>query len=123
MTRDQIYIHKLKIKTIIGIRAHERTKKQTIVISLWMASNLIPAAISEDINDTLDYGSVCRRLTDMIASSEFLLIEALAEAITQVLQQEFEVTWFRLKLGKPEAVANAGEVGLVIERELQEDAD
>jgi len=119
MTHDQIYIRKLKIQTIIGIRRHERARKQTVVINLWMAKNLGKAATSEDINDTLDYGAVCRRLTDVIEPSEFLLIEALAEAITEVLQKEFRVSWFRLKLGKPEAVANAQEVGLIIERELK----
>ena len=118
MTRDQIFIQELKVQTIIGIRDHERTRKQTVVISLWMARELNSAATSEDINDTLDYGAVCRRLTDLIGSSKYLLIEALAEAITEVLQKEFGVTWMRLKLGKPEAVANAGEVGLIIEREF-----
>jgi len=119
MTRDQIFIDRLRIQTIIGIRTHERVQKQTLVVSLWMARDLDTAATSEDIKDTLDYGAICRRLTDMVGSSKFLLIEALAEAITVVLQKEFSVSWFRLKLGKPEAIANAGEVGLIIEREMQ----
>ena len=119
MTQDQIYINELSVQTIIGIREHERTQKQTILISLWMARDLDTAAASQDIKDTLDYGEVCRRLTDMVASSKFLLLEALAEAITEVLQNEFGVAWFRLKLGKPDAVVNAGEVGLIIERELR----
>ena len=119
MNRDQIYIRELKVQAIIGIRAHERTRKQTIIVSLWMNRDLGISANSENIEDTLDYGAVCRRLKEMNESSEFYLIEALAEAITEVLQKEFAVNWFRLQLAKPEAVPDATEVGLIIERELE----
>ncbi len=123
MNPDQIYIRELEVQAIIGIRAHERIRKQTLTVSLWMARDLSPSANSENIEDTLDYGAVCRRLEEMIESSEFLLLEALAEAITTVLQKEFSVKWFRLQLGKPGAVPDAREVGLIIERALQQSPD
>ncbi|MBV1906645.1 MAG: dihydroneopterin aldolase [Pseudomonadales bacterium] len=117
--RDQIYIRDLEVETIIGLRPQERTKTQPIVINLWMAQDISKAACSQAIDETLDYGEIARKLTHLIKTSEYYLIEALAEAITEMLQNEFQVAWFRLQLSKPKAVANAREVGLIIERSLE----
>ena len=118
MSTDQIYIRNLTVETVVGIRPHERTSTQPVRISLWLEHDIREAAISEEIQDTLDYGSISKRLTEMIQNSEFFLLEALAESITKVLQREFGVRWFRLKLSKPQAVENADDVGLIIERRL-----
>jgi dihydroneopterin aldolase len=49
------------------------------------------------------------------------LLETLAEQIAQVLMAEFSVPWLRLRLGKPDAVPEARDVGLVIERGVKPD--
>ena len=55
-------------------------------------------------------------MAEFVSSSEFLLLESLAERIAELLQQEFKVPWLRLTLSKPGAVTGAREVGLIIER-------
>ena len=113
---DTVYIEGLAIDTIIGIHDWERTTRQTLVLDLELAwDNRVPAA-SKNIEDALDYDAVSQRIIGHVEGSECLLIETLAEDVAQILQAEFGVTWLRLKLAKPGAVAAARSVGIVIER-------
>jgi dihydroneopterin aldolase len=45
-----------------------------------------------------------------------LLVESLAEEICQIIINEFNVNWVRLKLDKGEAITGAEGVGVIIER-------
>jgi dihydroneopterin aldolase len=113
---DIIYITELKIDTLIGIYPWERQIKQTIILDLDMATDIAKAAASDDISDTLDYKSVTKRLIDFVGNSEFLLVETLAERITEIICEEFNVPWVRLKLNKRGALRGARDVGILIER-------
>jgi len=44
------------------------------------------------------------------------LVETLAEKITEIVLNEFEVEWVKLTLNKGEAVSGASGVGVIIER-------
>ena len=113
---DIIYIHDLQVNTIIGIYDWERCVRQTLSLDLEMASDIRQAAISENIQNALDYHAVSERLISFIEASEFLLLETLAEKIAEIVQTEFSVPWLKLRLGKPGAVAGARDVGIIIER-------
>ena len=113
---DLVYIHELEIDTIIGIYDWEREQKQTVVINLEMGTDIRPAAVSEDIEKALDYKQVAKRLIAFVEPAEFLLIEAMAEQIAQLVMDEFKVPWLRLQLGKPGAVTGSKDVGVIIER-------
>ncbi|HET8730969.1 MAG TPA: dihydroneopterin aldolase [Moraxellaceae bacterium] len=113
---DIVYIRDLKIDTVIGIFEWERRIRQTVSIDLEMAFDIRPAAASDNIADALDYKSVAKRLIAFVESSEFLLVETLAEKIAAIVRDEFGVPWLRLRLSKPGAVRGAKDVGVVIER-------
>jgi len=113
---DKIFIHDLRVDTVIGIYDWERRIRQYVVINLELGADIAQAARSDQIDDTLSYKTVAKRLIEFISSSEFLLLESLAECIAELLQQEFKVPWLRLELSKPGAVTGAREVGLIIER-------
>jgi dihydroneopterin aldolase len=81
-----------------------------------MGTDIREAAATEDIEHTLNYKSVSKRLTAFIEGSEFLLVETMAEEIAQLVMQEFGVRWLRLRLGKPGAIRGARDVGVQIER-------
>ena len=116
---DLVYIHDLEIDTIIGIYDWEREQKQTITINLEMGTDIRAAAASEDIEKALDYKQVAKRLIAFVEPAEFLLIEAMAEQIAQLVMDEFKVPWLKLQLGKPGAVTGAKDVGVIIERGQQ----
>jgi dihydroneopterin aldolase len=118
MTKDRVFIEDLRIETVIGVFDWEREIKQAVSLDLEMAFDIRKAAQSDAIEDTLDYKSVAKRLIQFVESSEFQLVESLAEGCAKIVLEEFPVHWLRLKLSKPGAVRGSSAVGVLIERGL-----
>ncbi len=113
---DIVYIRDLRINTIIGIYDWERQVKQTVSLDVEMATDIRQAAATDDIQFALNYKAVSKRLIDYVENRNALLVETLAEEITQLIRDEFNVPWLRLRVSKPGAVRGARDVGLIIER-------
>ena len=113
---DRIFLRGLKIETVIGIFDWERSVKQTVVFDLEMAADISKAALSDSIEDTLNYKSIAKRLIEFVGNSKFHLVETLAEQSAQMVLKEFNVSWLRLTLNKTGAVRGARDVGVIIER-------
>lgn len=113
---DTIYIHDLRIETVIGVFEWERRIKQTVVIDIEMAVDIRRAAGSDRLEDTLDYKAVAKRMIQFVGDSDFQLVETLAERVAQLVISEFKVPWVRLKVNKRGAVRGASDIGVVIER-------
>ena len=113
---DIIYLHDLKIECIIGVWEWERRIKQTITLDLDMASDNRHAAITDRIEDTLNYKAVAKRLIEFVGNSQFQLVETLAEKIAEILLAEFKLEWVRVRVNKKGAIHGASDVGVVIER-------
>lgn len=113
---DIVYIRDLKIETVIGIFAWERRIRQTISIDLEMAGDIARAASTDHIDDALNYKAVGKRIIAFVQQSEFQLVETLAERIAHLVQEEFGVSWLRLRVSKPGALRGAQDVGVIIER-------
>jgi dihydroneopterin aldolase len=113
---DIVFIEDLRIETVIGIYDWERKIRQTIAIDLEMTFDNRKPAGSDKIEDTLDYKAVGKRLIVFVENSHFELVETLAERCAEIVMQEFNVPWLRLKLSKPGAVTGSKAVGVSIER-------
>jgi len=113
---DIIYLHDLRIDTIIGIYDWERRMRQTVTLDLDMAADNRRAAATDNIDDTLNYKAVAKRLFAFVGDSEFQLVETLAERVAEIILQEFQVSWVRVRLNKKGAVRGARDVGVIIER-------
>lgn len=113
---DIVYIRELEVRTIIGIFDWEREQRQVVSLDLEMGSDIATAAASDTIENALDYKAVAKRLIDFIEKSEFFLVETLAERVADIVVNEFNVPWVKLRLGKPGAVTGSKDVGVIIER-------
>jgi dihydroneopterin aldolase len=91
ITMDIVYIEQLEIETIIGINDWERKVRQKVCIDLEMAFDIRKAGITDNIEDTLNYKLVAKRIIQFVESSQFMLIEALAENIASIVREEFQV--------------------------------
>lgn len=120
---DIIFLHDLKVDTVIGIWDWERKIKQTVVINLEMAADITPAAVSDSVDDTLNYKAVAKRLQQFVGESEFQLVETLAEKIAGIVNNEFGVPWVKVRVSKPGAIRGARDVGVLIERRLESATD
>jgi dihydroneopterin aldolase len=113
---DKIFLHELKVETIIGIWEWERKIRQTVAIDLEMSADIAKAAATDDVADTLNYKSVAKRIQSFVADSSFQLVETLAEKIAEIVREEFGVAWVRVTVHKPGAVRGSRDVGIDIER-------
>lgn len=113
---DVVYIRDLQIETIIGIYDWEREVRQTISLDLEMAADIRRAAATDDIQHTLNYKAVAKRLIAFVEESQCLLVERLAEEIATIVLGEFNVPWLKLRLSKPGALRGSKDVGIIIER-------
>ncbi len=113
---DIVFITDLDIDTVIGIYDWEREIKQTVRLNIEMSADVAKAALTDHIDDTLDYKAVAKRLISFVEQSEFGLVETLAERCTEIIRNEFPVQWVRFRLDKLGAVTGSRSVGILIER-------
>ena len=113
---DIIYLHDLKVETVIGIYDWERKIKQTVVLNLEMGADIKKAAATDRIEDTLDYKSVAKQVISFVESSEYQLVETLIEKIAELIMKKFNIPWVRLTINKEGAIRGASGVGVIIER-------
>lgn len=113
---DKIFLNDLKIDTIIGIYDWERQTQQTLTFDLEMDWDIQPAAATEDISQTLDYGAIAQKIVAFVKASQYQLIETLAEELTSMLLEHYPIPKLKLTLSKPVALHGQNTARIVIER-------
>jgi dihydroneopterin aldolase len=113
---DSIFIHALKTEAIIGIFDWERQVKQTVIVDIEIGADIRKAALSDSIDDTLNYKRVAKRVLAFVEASKYHLVETLAEQLAMLLLEEFGIAWVRLSLSKPGAIRSSRDVGVTLER-------
>jgi 7,8-dihydroneopterin aldolase/epimerase/oxygenase len=113
---DIIFLGGLEINTIIGIYDWERETKQTVVLDIEMAFDISKAAETDDIQHTLDYKTVSKRIISFVEDSQFFLVEKLIAEVAHIIRYEFNVPWVKITLNKKGAIRGASDVGIIIER-------
>ncbi len=117
---DKIFLSSLTVECIVGIWEWERRVKQRVVIDIEMAADIRKAAASDQIEDTIDYKRVSKRLQAFVSESQFQLVETLTERIAQLIVTEFGVSWVKVRLNKQGAIRGARDVGIEIERRAED---
>ena len=113
---DKIFIHALKTETIVGIFDWERQVKQTVVMDIEFSADIAKAALSDSIDDTLNYKGVAKRVLALVEESSFHLVETLAEHVAMLILEEFGVSCVSITLSKPGAIRGSRDVGVMLER-------
>jgi dihydroneopterin aldolase len=113
---DITYISGLRANAVIGVYDWERDIRQPLVLDLELGCDTTRAAASDDLTLAVDYAAISQCVLEFVQASEYLLIETLAEAVARMLIEDMNVQWLRLRLGKPGAVPEADDVGVIIER-------
>jgi dihydroneopterin aldolase len=113
---DIIFLRGLEVECIIGFIDWERRVKQTVVIDLELPVDCRNASVRDEVDDTLDYKKVAKRVIAFIEASEFKLVETAAHRLALTLLEEFGIEWVRLSINKPGAIRGSRDVGVSIER-------
>ena len=114
---DKIFIHALKTEAIIGIYDWERQVRQTVVIDIEISADIRKAALTDSIEDTLNYKGLAKRVLAFVSESSFHLVETLVEHVAMLILEEFHVEWVGLVLSKPGAVRGSRDVGVSLQRD------
>ncbi|NIF48895.1 bifunctional dihydroneopterin aldolase/7,8-dihydroneopterin epimerase [Enterobacter sp. Ap-1006] len=113
---DIVFIEQLSVITTIGVYDWEQTIEQKLVFDIEMAWDNRKAAGSDDVKDCLSYADVSEAVLQHVGGGRFALVERVAEEVAELLLARFNSPWIRLKVSKPGAVAQATNVGVIIER-------
>jgi len=118
---DIIFVRDLKVDCIIGVWKWERKIRQTLHIDLDLGTDITKSAASDNLDDTLDYKAITNSIREYATTSEFNLVETLAENIATLVLDKFAVPWLRITINKRGALRHARDVGVSIERGTRPD--
>lgn len=83
--KTSIQINQLKVLATHGVLEVEKVFKQPFEINLDLEVNFLDAAVKDDLNLSVDYSFVSKKVTTLIQENSFNLIETLAMKIVDDL--------------------------------------
>ena len=104
---DELTITGIECRGHHGVFDFERENGQVFVIDLTLGLDTAPAARSDDLQDTVDYGSLVAAVAQAVESDPVDLIETLAQRIAGVCLLDARVEWTRVTVHKPDAPIEA----------------
>ncbi|MBM9461044.1 dihydroneopterin aldolase [Nocardioides sp. zg-536] len=115
---DELSILGIECYAHHGVFEHERREGQVFRIDLVLGVDTRRAAASDDLQDTVDYGSLVDQVVAAVTRDPVDLIETLAQRIADVCLLDRRVEWTRVRVHKPDAPIQAtfGDVQLTITR-------
>ena len=101
-----------------GVFDFERREGQVFVVDLVLGIDTRPAAASDDLVDTVNYGTLVADVKAAVERDPVDLIETVAQRITDVCLLDTRVEWARVTLHNPDAPIDAtySDVALTITR-------
>jgi dihydroneopterin aldolase len=84
-----------------GYYDHELLEPQPFEVDVELVLNLQPAGVDDDLEKSVDYGAAYETVRQVVESTSFRLLEALAEAISHELLAAFKVNEVGVRLRKP----------------------
>ena len=121
MQLDRIHITDLVVSGIVGINPDERINKQDIRINatLWVDSR--PAAVSDDIDDAVNYRTMTKSIIAHVEAGKPMLVERLVQEVADICLSEPRVHEVEVTVEKPGALRHARSVGITIGRSRVDD--
>jgi dihydroneopterin aldolase len=98
---DRIILDSMAFRGTHGVYEEEQLTPQPFEVDVELMLNLEPAGLSDDLTQTIDYSGVFDTCRQIVESTRFDLIEALAEAIAQELLTGFPVDEVTVRVRKP----------------------
>lgn len=113
---DSIFIHDLRIETLVGIYAWERKVPQTLQFDIEVTLPSSRACETDDFRDTIDYSAVVAHVREQLAQKHFSLLEAMADHLARSILERFGAPWISLAVAKLEPVRGVKRLGVRVER-------
>ncbi len=85
MAGDRIEVRGLRVMAVHGLLAEERVRPQPFELDVDVWLDVAPAAASDAVGDTVDYGGLIELVAAEMTSRRFDLLEALADHLARRL--------------------------------------
>lgn len=100
---DRIELTGLRVRGNHGVFDHERRDGQEFIVDLVLWVDSRPAAASDDLADTVDYGALAQLAHDIVAGEPRNLIETVAAEIADGIAADPRVYATEVTVHKPSA--------------------
>ena len=119
---DRLSVVGISARGFHGVFPAERREGQVFAVDLTLALDTRSAAHSDDLQDTVDYGTLGLKVTQIIEGDPVDLIETLADRIARLALEHQDVQWVEVTVHKPDAPIEATftDVALTIRRSRDE---
>jgi dihydropteroate synthase len=100
---DRVTLTGLRVTGRHGVYQHERLTGQEFVVDATLELDTAPAARSDDLADTVDYGGLAQRLAAEVAGEPVNLVETLADRLARLCLRDPRVAAAEVTVHKPAA--------------------
>ncbi len=107
-----IRIKNLRLRTFIGINPEEIVNKQDVIINVTISYSAVQASVSEQIDDALNYRTICKAIIALVEQQRFSLLEKLTSDLLALCCQHPQVASASVEVDKPHALRFADSVSL-----------
>jgi len=116
MTGDRILIEGISARCIVGVNHDERRERQDVLIDIDLFADLAKPGATDNLDDAVNYRDIKKKVLAFVETSEFFLVEALAEGIARRCLEHPLVQKVRVRVDKPSALRFTKTVGVEILR-------
>ncbi len=109
-----ITITNLRLRTYIGFNEDEKQKQQDIVINAEIHYPANHSCLSDDVDNALNYKTICKSIIHHVENGRFLLLEKLTSDVLGICSDNPRVTFAKVTIDKPHALRFADSVSLTL---------
>lgn len=97
---DKLILRNLELYASVGVSPAEREVGQRLLINVEASYDLAAAGQSDDLADTVSYAELAQTVVEVATAREYLLLEALAEAVARTILARLPIAEVRLQVLK-----------------------
>ncbi len=113
----QVFVRDLMLNCLIGVHRHERDGKQRVRVNLDLTVEDQADGVDDKLINVVSYEDIVLKVRAVADAGHISLVETLAERIADICLVDSRVRWARIRVEKLDVFADAGSVGVEIERQ------
>ena len=108
---DHLIIKDAKCSCNIGVTKAERKRKQLVIVDIRVGLDTLVSAKTGKLRDTVDYVVICDKIRNIAEGREWVLLEILAEQLSQNIMKQHNAREVTVCVKKPKALQGKASYG------------
>lgn len=100
MTDEVIQLRGLRLACLCGALPEEQDRRQPYEFDVDIVADVKPATVTDELDDTLDYGAVLDQIEAVTRDESFSLFERMGERIAEVIMADERVREVTVEIRK-----------------------